>query len=108
MIQTTKKALREVLSIPERSLDKVLKVLKAEGKILLTVKAGRGGGIKLASIKAIFLSLIQLKKDTQEAYMARLADVLEQPVKTLQTALKRAQNTFNKGIQLTLFEQDIG
>ena len=40
--------------------------------------------------------------------MARLADVLEQPVKTLQTALKRAQNTFNKGIQLTLFEQDIG
>ena len=107
-VQTTKKAIREELNIPERSLDKVLKALKADRKIFFAVKAGRGGGIKLASIKAIFLSLIQLKKDTQEAYMARLADVLEQPVKTLQTALKRAQNTFNKGIQLTLFEQDIG
>jgi len=41
-------------------LDKVLKVLKAEQKIFFTVKYGRGGGIRLASIKAILLSLIQV------------------------------------------------
>ncbi|WP_186821511.1 primase C-terminal domain-containing protein, partial [Streptococcus sp. HMSC074B11] len=37
-IQTTKKEIRENLNIPERSLDKVLKVLKAEQKIFFTVK----------------------------------------------------------------------
>ena len=33
-VQTTKKAIREELHIPERSLDRVLKALKAEQKIL--------------------------------------------------------------------------
>ena len=60
------------MNIPERSLDKVLKVLKAEQKIFFTVKHGRGGGIRLASIKAILFSLIQVKKERQEAYMAKL------------------------------------
>jgi len=38
-IQTTKKALREALSIPERSLDRVLKALKADQKIFFTIKS---------------------------------------------------------------------
>lgn len=63
-IQTTKKEIREKLNIPERSLDKVLKVLKTEQKIFFTVKHGRGGGIRLASIKEILLSLIPGKERT--------------------------------------------
>lgn len=55
-LQTTKKAIREALHIPERSLDKVLKALKADQQIFFTVKSGRGGGIRLASVKAIVLS----------------------------------------------------
>lgn len=77
-IQTTKKAIREELNIPERSLDKVLKALKADHKIFFAVKSGRGGGIRLASVKAIILSLIQVKKERQEAYFANIAAFFEE------------------------------
>lgn len=107
-IETTKKALRETLSIPERSLDKVLKSLKAKGKVLFTVKAGRGGGIRLASIKAVFLNLIQLKKETQEARMSVLSAMFEESKGKLQSLLKTAV----KGVKVLenphLFEEDIG
>ena len=77
-IQTTKKALREALSIPERSLDRVLKALKADQKIFFTIKSGRGGGIRIASVKAIFLSLLQVKKERQEAYVGYIAAFFEE------------------------------
>ena len=37
--------LSEELNIPDRSLDKVLKALKADRKIFFMYKSGRGGGI---------------------------------------------------------------
>ena len=107
-IETTKKALREALSIPERSLDKVLKSLKAKGKVLFTVKAGRGGGIRLASIKAVFLNLIQLKKETQEARMNVLSAMFEESKGKLQSLLKTAVNGVKVLENTHLFEEDIG
>ena len=95
-IQTTKKAIREELHIPERSLDKVLKALKAEGKIFFTVKSGRGGGIRLASIKAIVLSLIQLKKERQEAYLADIATFFKESLGFTKKVLERVKMGLNK------------
>ncbi|MGX9845791.1 primase C-terminal domain-containing protein [Streptococcus iniae] len=107
-IQTTKKAIREELSIPERSLDKVLKALKADRKIFFMVKSGRGGGIRLASVKAIVLSLIQVKKERQEAYFATIAAFFEESIGFTKKVIEGVKNGLKQAKQLSLFEIDIG
>lgn len=107
-IQTTKKALRETLSIPERSLDKVLKALKQDQKVFYTIKAGRGGGIRLASVKAIVLSLIQVKKDRQEAYFENIATFFEESLGFTKRVIEGVKNGLKQAKQLSLFEVDIG
>lgn len=107
-VQTTKKAIREELNIPERSLDKVLKALKAERKIFFAVKAGRGGGIRLASVKAIVLSLIQVKKNRQEAYFANIATFFEESLGFTKRVIEGVKNGLKQAKQLSLFEVDIG
>lgn len=104
-IQTTKKAIREELNIPERSLDKVLKALKADRKIFLVVKSGRGGGIRLASVKAIVLSLIQVKKEHQEAYFSNIAAFFEESLgftKQVIGGVKMGLNKLNNYLYLRL------
>lgn len=107
-IQTTKKALREELNIPERSFDKVLKALKADQKIFFTVKFGRGGGIRLASVKAIFLSIIQVKRERQEAYFANIATFFEESLDFTKQVLEGVKNELKQTKQVSLFELDIG
>lgn len=107
-LQTTKKAIREELSIPERSLDKVLKVLKKEQKIFLKVKSGRGGGIRIASIKSVLLSVIQIKRERQEAYFANIATFFEERLGFIQQVLQRAEMTFKQVQEVSLFEVDVG
>ena len=107
-IQTTKKALREALSIPERSLDRVLKALKADQKIFFTIKSGRGGGIRIASVKAIFLSLLQVKKDRQEAYVGYIAAFFEESLSVTRRVIEGVKNDLKQVSQLSLFELDIG
>lgn len=107
-VQTTKKAIREELNIPERSLDNVLKALKADRKIFFAVKAGRGGGIRLASVKAIVLSLIQVKKDRQEAYFANIATFFEESLGFTKMVIEGVKNGLKQAKQLSLFEVDIG
>ncbi|KLJ78372.1 repR [Streptococcus agalactiae] len=107
-VQTTKKAIREELNIPERSLDNVLKALKADRKIFFAVKAGRGGGIRLASVKAIVLSLIQVKKERQEAYFANIATFFEESLGFTKKVIEGVKNGLKQAKQLSLFEVDIG
>ena len=107
-IQTTKKALREALSIPERSLDRVLKALKADQKIFFTIKSGRGGGIRIASVKAIFLFLLQVKKDRQEAYVGYIAAFFEESLSVTRRVIEGVKNDLKQVSQLSLFELDIG
>ncbi|HEM2787491.1 TPA: primase C-terminal domain-containing protein [Streptococcus suis] len=107
-IQTTKKAIREELDIPERSLDKVLKALKAEQKIFFTVKFGRGGGIRLASVKAIVLSIIRVNKERQEAYFANIAAFFDESVEFTKRVIEGVKNGLKQARQLSLFEADIG
>ena len=107
-IQTTKKAIREELHIPERSLDRVLKALKAKHKIFFKIKSGRGGGIRIASVKAIILSLIQVKKDRQEAYFANIARFFEDSFAYIKAVIEGVTHDLKHTKQLSLFERDIG
>lgn len=107
-IQTTKKTLREALSIPERSLDRVLKALKEDQKIFFTIKAGRGGGIRIASVKTIFLSLLQVKKERQKAYVGYIAAFFEESLSLTRRVIEGVKNDLKQVSQLSLFELDIG
>ncbi|MBO0474892.1 primase C-terminal domain-containing protein [Enterococcus ureasiticus] len=54
--------------IPKRSLDKAINELKAEGKIYVKVKAGRGGGLVVATRKALIRTVIVVNKYVKKAY----------------------------------------
>ena len=74
---TTKKEIREALGIPERTLDKLLKVLKANQEIFFKIKPGRNGGIQLASVKSLLLSIIKVKKEEKESYIKALSEFFD-------------------------------
>ncbi|MHA2628139.1 primase C-terminal domain-containing protein [Streptococcus agalactiae] len=107
-IQTTKKAIHEAIGIPERSLVRVLNALKAEGKIFYRVKRGRNGGLRLAAIVSIFQSVIRLKKERQEAYLASISGFFSEPLTLVKQAVLALETRLKKGQQLSLFERDIG
>lgn len=82
-------------SIPKRSLDKVLKELVSEGKIFMKVKAGRGGGIMLATRKAILRTTILVKQQVKEAYKKGIIELFPQAaivVNSLETAVYGGQS----------------
>lgn len=78
-------------SIPKRSLDRALKELMAEGKLFVQVKSGRGGGLIVATRKALIRTVIQVKQQVKKSYKQGIkaffkeADMLvrlfEQPTK---------------------------
>lgn len=62
---SSKKELTEKLGIPERTLDRLLKRLKQENKIIFTTKAGRNGGLIIATVKKLLQTIIRTKKQTK-------------------------------------------
>ena len=107
-ILSTKKELTERLKIPKRSLDKVLKQLKEENKIHFRVRAGRNGGIMLASIHGLMRSVIRLKKESRGAYFAAISEAFGKEYTFIQTALKRLIEPNKIGVQTDLFMIDTG
>ncbi|MDI5917853.1 primase C-terminal domain-containing protein [Streptococcus equi subsp. zooepidemicus] len=107
-LQTTKKAIHEAIGIPERSLVRVLNALKAEGKIFYRVKRGRNGGLRLAAIVSIFQSVMRLKKERQEVYLASISGFFSEPLTLVKQAVLALETRLKKGQQLSLFEWDIG
>ncbi|EPH72190.1 hypothetical protein D929_01984, partial [Enterococcus faecalis 02-MB-P-10] len=49
-------------------LDRALKELMAEGKLFVQVKSGRGGGLVVATRKALIRTVIQVKQQVKTAY----------------------------------------
>lgn len=54
--------------IPKRSLDRALKELQAEGKIYLKTKFGRGGGLVVATRKALIRAAVMTNQQLKTAY----------------------------------------
>ena len=72
-IATTKGELQAAIkyqdkSIPKRSLDKAIKELEAEGKIYVQVRPGRGGGLVVATRKALIRTVIVVNQTVKKAY----------------------------------------
>ncbi|MGT2930222.1 primase C-terminal domain-containing protein [Streptococcus dentasini] len=108
ILYTSKKTIREALKIPERSLDKVLQLLKEDQKVFYTVKAGRGGGIRIGAIRTLLLQVLQLKKEQQEAYMNYLADLFREKKGRIARIMVEALESLEQARQLYLFETDVG
>ncbi|EMF0385959.1 replication protein RepR, partial [Enterococcus hirae] len=106
-LKLSKKELAEQLNMPLRSLDRALIALKQEHKVFYRVKKGRGGGLLLASVRVLFASLIQAKKEEKEAFIqgiiAQFKLTLDEWTSTIQQLIpeKEAQ-------AIRLFEVDTG
>ena len=105
---TTKKEIREALGIPERTLDKLLKVLKANQEIFFKIKSGRNGGIQLASVKSLLLSIIKVKQEKREGYIKALTAFLGLERTVLQETLNKLAERPKTDTQLDLFSYDTG
>lgn len=105
---TTKKEIREALGIPERTLDKLLKVLKANQEIFFKVKPGRNGGIQLANVKSLLLSIIKLKKEERESYIKALIASFNLERTFIQETLNKLAERPKTATQLDLFGYDTG
>lgn len=105
---TTKKEIREALGIPERTLDKLLKVLKANQEIFFKIKPGRNGGIQLASVKSLLLSIIKVKKEEKESYIKALSEFFDLEHTFIQETLNKLAERPKTDTQLDLFSYDTG
>jgi len=97
-----------VLGIPERTLDKLLKVLKANQEIFFKIKSGRNGGIQLASVKSLLLSIIKLKKEERESYIKALTASFNLERTFIQETLNKLAERPKTDTQLDLFSYDTG
>lgn len=107
-LKVTQKELKETLGIASSSLKIVLNRLVENRKIFLQVKKGRGGGLILASVKTVLLSVMQKKRAYKEVYIASLTRLLEIPESIIQRTIQQAQEGFKHAIQVQLFEEDVG
>lgn len=78
-IYSTKKEIREEIGVPERSFDAALKKLKETNQVFYRVTRGRGGGIMIASVKALMRSIILTKKEVREAYFEAIREAFLVP-----------------------------
>ncbi len=107
-LTTSKKQLREDLNIPERTLDKLLTTLKEQKEVLFTVKRGRGGGIRLASMKMVLVSLIKARDDQKQIIAARLAQLFNLKDNTMQELVVQSKRQEIFVEEIKLFELDTG
>lgn len=108
VLKVTQKDLQKALGIASSSLKIVLRRLADQHKIFLQMKKGRGGGLILASVKTVLLSIMQKTKETKTAYFASLASFLEIPGQIIKQTIIKAQEGLKHAIQGQLFEEDVG
>lgn len=107
-LECTKKEIQEAIAIPIRSLDKVLKQLKKENKIIFTSKRGRGGGLVLASVYTLLKQLLEQKRKERETYIEEiqyLFSLTKHEVKLFFSPYMRKSSSVK---QIQLFELDTG
>ncbi|MGG5373417.1 primase C-terminal domain-containing protein [Enterococcus sp. AZ196] len=78
-VYSTKKEIREEIGVPERSFDAALKKLKETNQVFYRVTTGRGGGIMIASVKALMRTVILTKKEVREAYFNAIRETFLVP-----------------------------
>lgn len=107
-LSTTKKEMQEALKIPGSTLDKLIHHLKATNEIIYKKKAGRCGGIQIASTKHFLTALLQQQKDKQEAFMMTVHEILGISKTWIQNQLSQLKEKATIPEEITLFEVDTG
>lgn len=107
-VVTTKKAIREDLGIPERSLDKLLTQLKKSQEIFFKVKHGRGGGIMVASVKTLLASIIKMRKEDKESYLQALTETFRLKGNLIHEMLQNVLERHTDPKNIELFHLDSG
>lgn len=103
-IQTTTASIVQAVGVPSRSLSQVLQRLKAKGKIVYQSKKGRGGGLKIASVRQLCLMAMEKTRETKQAFYSHIAAFLGQSQAVLENLLERMTTL----LQTSLFELDVG
>lgn len=104
----SKKILVSELEMPKRTLDKVLQELKAENEIFYQVKSGRNGGLIIASVKTLFGTIIQAKKEMKQAYIAAITAKFGLTESFVQETFKQLEEPLKQAEEIKLFELDTG
>lgn len=107
-IQLKKKEIIADLSIPERSLDYVLKDLKETNRIFYKFKAGRNGGITVALISTLISVMIEQNTQEVAIFLSNLAILFEEPKKVITTYLKAGIEVFFTSPDYLYEELDTG
>lgn len=104
----SKKELASELSMPKRTLDKVLQELKEEHEVFYQVTCGRNGGMIIASVKALFGTIIQGRKETQQAYVDAVTEKFGLTGSFVLNTFKQLAEPYKKPEQVRLFTVDTG
>ena len=107
-LTTTKKEIRASIGIPARSLDKLLKQLRAKNKVFYQVKSGRTGGIRIAAVKTLLAMLLSKKKEKRERFYSEIANLFALQSDRLRLLVKEVANRGESAVQGDLFEEDTG
>lgn len=107
-IEVTKKHLIEALNIPSRTLDIVLKRLSEQKQILLTVRRGRYGGIKVAVLKRVCIHVIGQAKAKKEAFLNTLSKLIDISITRLERLADDYIERYMPYVQPELWDVDIG
>lgn len=104
----TKRELQETIGIPSRSLDRVLKELRKENKIIYKSKRGKGGGIILMSVRMFLMQCLERTREKRQKYISDLGQLFSLTNEELETTITPFLETYRKSEQLDLFEADTG
>lgn len=104
----TKRELQEAIGIPSRSLDRVLKELRKENKIIYKSKRGKGGGIILMSVRMFLMQCLERTREKRQKYISDLGQLFSLTNEELETTITPFLETYRKSEQLDLFEADTG
>ncbi|HAQ5668508.1 TPA: replication protein RepR [Enterococcus faecium] len=104
----SKKELASELGMPKRTLDKVLKELKEENKVFYQVTRGRNGGMVIASVKALFGTIIQVRKEKQQAYVAEITEKFGLTGSFVLNTFKQLAAPYKQPEEVRLFTVDTG
>ncbi|MFU2163749.1 hypothetical protein ACMZ6Z_02880 [Streptococcus pluranimalium] len=107
-MRVKKKDIVHEIGIPERSLDYVLKQLQFEGKLLYSFKRGRQGGILIASVISLAISLMNKTKEARRDYYIALSRVFGEKLSLLSKLMNRTLEKFQETSLGILFELDTG
>ncbi|HFC9195256.1 TPA: primase C-terminal domain-containing protein [Enterococcus faecium] len=107
-LNMSKKELASELTMPKRTLDKILTELREENKVFYKVTRGRNGGMIIASVKMLFMKVIQLSKENRLAYSTRITEVFGLNGSLVEDTFRQLSKPLKPFKEMNLFEVDTG